>query len=198
MQRNVSALYGEALALCSELEYKSAMDPNPFASPRAEIPSPVESMDFTNYALASPWKRFVGAMVDNLLFFPVFFVMIPVEIALGNVDSPDGELSAATWAVGALAGGALLVAQTLLIMQRGQSIGKILVKTRIVKMDGALPGFMYGVFLRSWVPYVIGSFCGLFSIVDALMVFASDRRTLHDQIASTQVIDLIEPQSRRF
>jgi uncharacterized RDD family membrane protein YckC len=85
------------------------------------------------------------------------------------------------------------IVQWVLISRNGQSIGKRIIRTRIVRVDGTNPGFVYGVFLRSWVPMglqfipFVGSFIGL---ADALFVFRNDRRTIHDHIAGTKVIQV--------
>ena len=47
------------------------------------------------------------------------------------------------------------------------------------------------VFLRNWVPKLIGSvpYLGmLFSLIDSLFIFRDDRRCIHDHIAGTRVV----------
>ncbi|NJR43758.1 MAG: RDD family protein [Akkermansiaceae bacterium] len=77
------------------------------------------------------------------------------------------------------------------LIQTGQTIGKKVVKTRIVTMDGRKPsiqdllvkkyGFMNAVGL---IP-VVGA---LISLLQVCLIFKRDRRCLHDTIAGTQVM----------
>jgi uncharacterized RDD family membrane protein YckC len=90
-------------------------------------------------------------------------------------------------------GGMLIVGivNWIMISQSGQSIGKKIVGTRIVKVDGSLPGFAAGVALRAWVPVVIQAIpCvgAIFGLLDVLFIFGSERRCIHDQIAGTIVV----------
>lgn len=94
----------------------------------------------------------------------------------------------------------VLVAQVILLSTRGQSIGKIITKLRVVRaVDGAQAGFVHAWLLREAVITVIGvvlgvlPFLGLalrpgFHLTDWCMIFRDDRRCLHDLIAGTQVV----------
>ena len=75
-----------------------------------------------------------------------------------------------------------------LIAEEGQSLGKRWTGLRIVRTDGSLPGFWNGVVLRSWVVAFLIRLCGVFYVVDALLVLRADRRAGHDWIAGTRVI----------
>ena len=74
---------------------------------------------------------------------------------------------------------------------RGQSIGKIALGIKIVEIDDRRASWGRIVGLRvlpmqliGWIP-LIG---GLLGLVDILMIFRSNRRCLHDEIARTKVI----------
>ena len=79
-----------------------------------------------------------------------------------------------------------------LLAKRGQTIGKVIVGTRIVDVaDGRVPklvrslGVRYGtIWLVSLIPFV----GGLLSLLDALVIFRRDRRCLHDLSAGTKVV----------
>lgn len=78
-----------------------------------------------------------------------------------------------------------------LLMKKGQTVGKLAMGTRIVDMDGNLPGPDKVIGLRYVLVNLIGSIPfvgGLFALVDCLFIFAKDRRCLHDHIAGTRVI----------
>ena len=74
----------------------------------------------------------------------------------------------------------------------GQTVGKKLLKIKIVRSDGTAADFqrivvfrLLPVYLVQLVP-VIGGFIGL---LDVLFIFRSSRQCIHDQIADTIVIN---------
>ena len=90
----------------------------------------------------------------------------------------------------------LNIYQWYLISTTGQSLAKKWFRIRIVKTDNTGVDFVSGVLLREWVlGFVAGAINGVIpsagsivSLVDALMIFGSERRCLHDVIASTKVV----------
>lgn len=96
----------------------------------------------------------------------------------------------AVWVYGAMGTGLLAVSavQWWLVVRDGQSVGKRWLDIRIVRTNGTLPGFYYGIAVRSWLPLVLGLTCGLFRLVDLLSILRQDRRTLHDHLAGTRVV----------
>jgi uncharacterized RDD family membrane protein YckC len=165
---------------------------NPYAAP-TETPA----YDFArpaygdNYALATLGQRFAGNMIDGLvLLVPIIMVVIP----LGAVEAGDADASSTLLlGVGGLLIAALIGVQCFLISTRGQTIGKRLVRTKIVRLDGSDPGFVYGVLLRGLIGQSLGAvpFVGnVYSLVDTLCIFKQDRRTLRDMIAGTRVIQV--------
>jgi uncharacterized RDD family membrane protein YckC len=91
------------------------------------------------------------------------------------------------------AGGlALLVYQCILLSTRGQTIGKTVMKVRIVRFDdNTNPGFASAVMLRTFVPGIIGVIpClgGIFTLADILFIFGEENRCIHDYIAGTKVV----------
>lgn len=76
----------------------------------------------------------------------------------------------------------------------GQTIGKKVLKTRIVTMDGKKPVIGDLIFKRYMFMNLIGIIPwvgSVVAVVDALMVFKADRRCLHDLIAGTQVVRVV-------
>ena len=78
------------------------------------------------------------------------------------------------------------------LKKNGQTIGKKVVGTKIVKLDGSLPSFWSIVIRRymligivSLIP-VLGSKINLIGI---LLIFGKRKRCLHDYIAGTVVVD---------
>lgn len=82
-----------------------------------------------------------------------------------------------------------------LLAKRGQSIGKFILSIAIVDVDtGSVQPFGRLVMLRFAPIYMLQVLMNfvyfLVFMVDALLIFRSDRRTLHDIMAGTTVIDL--------
>lgn len=142
--------------------------------------------------LATLGQRWMGAFIDGILYG---IAIVPAAFAAGwSGEKGGGNGVFIAVAVGVVLFLPLAIYQTVITANTGQSIGKKIAKTRIVKLDGSPPGFMHGVFLRSWVIGVLGAipWIGSFiSLADTLMIFRSDRRMLHDHIAGTQVIALL-------
>ncbi len=167
---------------------------NPYAAP-TETPA----YDFTqqaspdHYVLATLGQRFAGNVLDSLvLVVPIVLAMIPLSALEKNTD---GEPTESTLLLGVMGLVILAIAgvQWFMISTRGQSIGKRLVKTRIVRLDGSLPGFVHGVLLRGIVGYLPGAVPivgNLYGLADTLCIFKDDRRTLRDMIAGTRVIQV--------
>jgi len=86
----------------------------------------------------------------------------------------------------------LALVQGVLLATRGQSVGKLLCRIRIVRFaDNAEPGFVRAYLLRGTVPLVLEQIPilgRLFWIVDACFIFGDERRCLHDYIAGTKVV----------
>jgi uncharacterized RDD family membrane protein YckC len=87
---------------------------------------------------------------------------------------------------------ALVLVQATLLTLRGQTIGKIIVGLRIVRVpDGSPAGFLRAFLLRGFLPRclrhvpLVGF---LFWIVDNCFIFRDDKRCLHDLIAGTKVV----------
>jgi uncharacterized RDD family membrane protein YckC len=76
------------------------------------------------------------------------------------------------------------------LAQYGQSIGKRMRHIRVVRTDGSPASMARILLLRNFIPAIIGSFCGLFGIIDALTIFGEERRCIHDLLADTKVVRL--------
>ena len=93
-------------------------------------------------------------------------------------------------ALGLLLG--VVVYQTVLLSSTGQTVGKKIMRIRVVKFSGAdNPGFVKAVLIRWWLLSLIYSipYAGWgFLIADGLFMFRENRRSLHDLIAGTTVV----------
>ena len=158
---------------------------NPYAPPDSEVAveDPID--------LASRGARLGGALIDGLLAMAVIF---PLMFASGYWQrAMAGEQSVAeTIGMGALGFVVFLIMHGYLLAKHGQTIGKRLVKTRIVSIDNQdiLP-FWKVVSLR-YLPVSVISQIPLvgpiLTFIDVLFIFRSDKRCVHDLIAGTKVI----------
>jgi uncharacterized RDD family membrane protein YckC len=164
-------------------------DFDPYAPPRADVNTGAGS---DASAIASRGARFGGALLD---FIYVWLCSLPSTAVLRSAvltqETGFGRLRALLFALGLVV--LLMIAgqtiQWYLIVTSGQSIGKKLVGTRIVRIDGEPLTFGSVIVLRSWLPALLSSLhvLGLgFFIVDACFIFADDRRCLHDTCAGTK------------
>lgn len=134
--------------------------------------------------LASPWGRLLAWIIDGLIYFAV-----AVTAAIVGFFAIGGEVGAAILA--AIAFIVAFVVQLTLLGSRGQTIGKIALKVRVVdSVTGMHPGWARIVLLRyilngvlTGIPFV----GGIYWLVDSLFIFRADHRTIHDLIAGTRV-----------
>ncbi|WP_233261581.1 RDD family protein [Vitiosangium sp. GDMCC 1.1324] len=137
--------------------------------------------------LAEPGARFVAVLVDRLAVFLPFLVtsILGGVLSRGDEAAIVGVLSI----LGMLGSLGVLGYQLHLISTTGQSIGKRMMGILVVRTDGKPIDLGRLVLLRNLVPEFINmATCGLFGIVDPLLIFTSERRCLHDHIADTKVV----------
>lgn len=158
-------------------------DPNPFESPQTEpVLRPAGQAP-----LAERQARALAVSIDGLFYL---LAVVPGLFAFARPEEEDSLVL-----FGGLAGLAvfgLVVYQTYLVSTTGQSIGKRIMGIKIVRLDRSPVGFVHGILLRSWVMGMatgIPMIGGLISLADVLLIFAEDRRCLHDHLAGTIVIE---------
>lgn len=108
-------------------------------------------------------------------------------------------------------GGAFVVVfaivQIVLMVNRSQTIGKYLLNIQVINnKTGKRVGFWRYAILRTFIgetlvigviPIIGWVFQPLYSLADSLFIFRKDRRTLHDLIGGTSVINLSTGQKRK-
>ena len=179
---------------------------NPFAPPEADAELTAGAATLAAGAapssfhglVASPVKRLLGALVSQ--FGLVLSMSVPalLGISLAEIGGQMTESPAQRstfdlfwflfWFLGSILGGVLYVALNMrLVHQRGQTVGKLVVGTYIVTGDGqnASVGRVAWRVCAEFLLAVIS----ILQIVDCLLVFSKDRRTIHDHMASTWVVD---------
>jgi uncharacterized RDD family membrane protein YckC len=168
---------------------------NPYAAP-TETPAYdfAQQADPDHHVLATLGQRFAGNMIDSLvLVVPAVVAMIPLAAVEKSVDGGSDSGALVLMIALGLVVCVVVGLQWFMISTRGQSIGKRLVKTKIVRLDGSNPGFLYGVLLRGLVghlPAAVPLVGSLYGLADTLCIFKEDRRTLRDMIAGTRVIQV--------
>ena len=138
---------------------------------------------------ASRGARFAAFLVD--LFLP-FLVCLAVQVALrANLDDPRAYFRIEIAGIFGLV--ALSLVQVILLSVRGQSLGKMALGIRIVRLaDGRNPGFWQAVVCRELLPWLLTLIpvVGLiYVLVDRLCIFSDDRRCLRDHLAETEVVE---------
>ena len=136
--------------------------------------------------LASPWVRLAAVIIDGLIVLGLFIIVFLAGVVSFGLEG--GLLGLLVLIPVYLA---VLIVQMILLAMRGQTIGKIILRIRIVdSVTGAHPGWARLILLRTLVQSIIASipFIGfIYALVDALFIFRADHRTIHDLIAGTRV-----------
>ncbi len=163
-----------------------------------ELRVPLDQQDFSDFPPASLWARFFAQMIDTIVFMTVFslgvfissflFGVTPKHVrSVNGINTPDLIALGIIVALPTI----LYVVQMVMISYEGQTIGKKLLMVRIVTMRGKLPGFLQGVLLRNWGSGLLALFIPFFGLIDALFALGESKRSLHDLLSGTRVVQLI-------
>jgi uncharacterized RDD family membrane protein YckC len=156
--------------------------------------------------LADRGVRLLAVLADSAMALVACLPAVTLIIQLIKMDveskrggeaaevQMEAMMESMNW-TGPIIAGVLLLALTIanlyFLTTRGQTLGKMVCKIRIVDLAGQNPGFVKAFLLRSLVPGIIGAvpFLGpFFSLADPLFIFREDRRCIHDLIAGTRVV----------
>jgi uncharacterized RDD family membrane protein YckC len=166
------------------------LDPR-FAPPQAHV----ADLATDEIVLAERGTRLLAAIVDGLIVGGAVWAVgqIPAVGAIFKDSVEAGSMTSFNPLSMLLGFGLFLIIQAWPLLTRGQTVGKILFKLRIVRSDGSKPeawrllGLRYGIgFLMNL--NVISSM--IYGLLDCLLIFRASRKCLHDSIADTQVIKL--------
>lgn len=143
--------------------------------------------------LASRSNRLAAAIVDGIIMMLV--LLVPLTVTLGGFAAYSLKVQSSFLfhvAVTVLGYVVFLLINGYFLAQSGQSIGKKLVKIKIVRTDGS-PATLQQIAIRRLGPVqfaqlvpVLGM---IFGLVDVLCIFRESRLCIHDQIADTKVIN---------
>ena len=143
--------------------------------------------------LASRWSRLGAAIIDGIIIIALMWLAAKV-----TPWNPLQQKNPGVWSAfelgNALGGFAIyMLVNGYLLATRGQTVGKLLVGLRIVRADGSPAQLGRIVGLRYGVGSLIGivpTLAMVYSLLDAVFIFHSSRRCLHDRIADTIVIKI--------
>ncbi|WP_281689338.1 RDD family protein [Pseudonocardia thermophila] len=162
------------------------------------------------------WERLVGRIIDNILFAVVYFVVSMIAGALfltavtfdPTTGTVSGGLSPLALALPGIVAGLLYGAYDVVMHGRsGQTLGKMVMKTRLVTPSGQLADqatllkraaiYPAGVFIVSGLLGFLGPLSllstpviAIFTIVDGIFVITNTplRQALHDKWTNTIVV----------
>ena len=178
---------------------------NPYTPPVNQVEDPpIQSAVPSSHNYATLGARFLGRLIDVL-------IMIPLGLVIGSgyalVSPPKFiavEKASDLFSMGATGygyGEALLLVvlsmaayigiQWTFWASTGQSIGKKVMKTQVVNLDGSQASAKTIALKRYAIMSLIGNVPvagGLVSLIGVLLIFRRDRNCLHDDIAKTRVI----------
>jgi uncharacterized RDD family membrane protein YckC len=159
---------------------------NPYTPPTSDVAAAAAAG-----TLATRGQRLAAAMIDGII---MMIVILPAFFFLGlwGAMSRGENAGLGTSLMAGIAGAVVyLLINGYLLATSGQTVGKRVMKIKIVGMDGVQPSLAHIVTRRilpiqlvSLIP-IIGNLLGL---VDALFIFRGDKRCAHDLIADTQVV----------
>jgi uncharacterized RDD family membrane protein YckC len=125
----------------------------------------------TELASAELGLRFFGNMADQVFVWGAAALSAALGVGLGVAVSTTGFL---------------VLVNLALIHRQGQTLGKMLVGTRLVTVRDQRVPIWKVLFIRGPIS-VLGASSGL-AIVDALFILGTSRRTFHDLAAGTRVV----------
>jgi uncharacterized RDD family membrane protein YckC len=137
--------------------------------------------------------RFAANLIDNFVVMGPAMIAFIIGIAVGAAGgSKKNEdlvvlLSMAALGLGVMVGIGVQIAMQ---VKFGQSVGKRLLKIKVVKLDGSPIELWRLILLRNVALHVAAQVCGLVGLIDAAMIFGDDQRCLHDLISESIVIDV--------
>jgi uncharacterized RDD family membrane protein YckC len=135
-------------------------------------PVPAVRMEYQGIGI-----RFVSLVIDSLIISAIFGVLATI---LGV-----GMMRHGTWSVGLLSFAFYIAYYTYLEGTRGQTIGKMITKIKVVREDGT-PIDMEQAFKRNILRVIDGLFAYL---IGAVLIWRSDKQQrLGDSVAKTVVV----------
>ena len=151
--------------------------------------------DQVGFELASLGARFGSRLIDIIIYLAIAFVTTGIFDAAGWIDIDEAVETGTTdtnVAFSLVVLGVYALYEVGMIATRGQTVGKIATRSKVITVDGDDPPGWNAALLRTgaaWLPILIPAF-GLL-VMAAVFIWAtwdSNRQGLHDKAASTYVV----------
>ena len=142
--------------------------------------------------LATRWSRLWASILDSLI---MMCFTVPLMYFTGGIDLlMEGRQPDAMYMVGMGIAGIVffVLVNGKFLLESGQSIGKKVLKIKIVDLNDVLPSKVhllkrYGLYFGLGQIPVVGQFL---SIINILFIFGKEKRCLHDYVGETRVINV--------
>lgn len=175
------------------------MASNPYQTPKTF--EPIGQCRIHDGELASRWKRFAGNLIDSFLValaalpFYAGLLFTYMYINPEYVDQPVTVMSELVETAVFFVWFAVMfiVINGYLLANRGQTVGKMLLKTKIVSDEGKLvplSSLLLKRYVWVWIMQLIPIVGRLGNLINALAIFRENKKCIHDDIAGTKVIDV--------
>lgn len=165
---------------------------NPYQPP---LTSAAPVANTSDNELASRWQRFCASLVDSVVS-AVF--ALPLALVLGTFEyvkarqQPPLHLTLIAALLGFIF---FTIVHGYFLKKDGQTIGKRSLKIKIVDLNNVVPSFSTIIFKR-YLPIgvilLIPKVGALLSFIDILFIFGKNKRCVHDYIAGTKVIKVVD------
>ncbi len=164
--------------------------PNPYAAPQGDLS---EQRAPDEAELAGRGRRLASAIIDAIIM--LLLAVAPIIMFFGGWTDYQAAATTGSYmlTLGSTAFGFVvyLLVNGYFLAKDGQSIGKKLLGTKIVRTDGSKADFVR-IVTRRLLPVqalnLIPMVGPLLSVVDALFIFRASKKCIHDDIADTVVI----------
>lgn len=162
---------------------------NPYASSAADLTKAPSANDW--FELADRTTRLVAVILDGLIAGACIAPLgIGAAFMIGKTESLK-SVGIGMAFIGLILLIALVIYNCMRISEHGQTIGKKLMKIKIMRTDGSPISLGRWFVHRQLVLGLVGviPYVGwLVSLVDSCLIFRENRQCLHDQIADTVVV----------
>ncbi len=163
---------------------------NPYQAPQARVYDVAEQGQ--DFVLAERSTRLGATLLDvAMLMVPGIAAAVSLPSLMAGQGAPASQSMSWVMVAGGVAMLGLFITNLIFWHRYGQTIGKRILKIKIVRSDGSRAGLRRIFFMRYMVPGLVGNIpvAGVvFSLVNVLMIFRESRKCLHDNIADTLVI----------
>ena len=183
---------------------------NPYATPTTDLG--VEERNYSHHPKASRFKRLVAITIDFLLLGLIEMLILIVIDQIFSTNlfeefwSDSAQDDGSFWLESGLLEPAVyfgVISEMLIFFSingyflytRGQSLGKmamniVIVDARSIELS-SFPNLFLFRYLPFWGAIVISPIVYvLYVVIDACFIFGDERRTIHDRLARTAVLDL--------